>query len=110
MAARKSSRKRKSPTTDPFEVIVNTITRPEVIGLGLVLISVLTLLSLLTSSTGAITGAWIGWLRELFGMGIWGFPIVAGVLGLWMVIRAVEKMPDMPWQQPSALGILFWLP
>jgi len=106
MAARKSSRKRK-PTTDPIDAIANALTRPEVIGLALVLISVLTLLSLLTSSTGAITGAWLAWLTQLFGIAVWGFPIVTGVLGLWMVIRAVEKMPDMPWQQPVGLGILF---
>ncbi len=104
--ARKSTRKRK-PTTDPIDAIVNTISRPEVIGLVLVLISVLTLLSLLTSSTGAITSAWLAWLTQLFGIAVWGFPIVTAVLGLWMVIRAVEKMPDMPWQQPVALGILF---
>ncbi len=106
MAARKPSRKRK-PTTDPIDAFVNIIARPEVVGLILVLISVLTLLSLLTSSTGAITSAWLAWLTQLFGIAVWGFPIVTGVLGLWMVIRAVEKMPNMPWQQPVALGILF---
>jgi S-DNA-T family DNA segregation ATPase FtsK/SpoIIIE len=106
MAARKPARKRK-PTIDPIDAIANIITRPEVIGLVLVLISVLTLLSLLTSSTGAITGAWLAWLTQLFGIGVWGFPIVTGMLGLWMVIRAVEKMPNMPWQQPVSLSILF---
>lgn len=114
MAARKSARKptRKStrkgkPTTDPIDAMINAIGRPEVIGVILVLISVLTLLSLITSSTGAITGAWLTWLTQLFGVGVWGFPLVSGALGLWMVIRAVDKVPDMPWQQPVGLGILF---
>ncbi|MCB0110360.1 MAG: DNA translocase FtsK 4TM domain-containing protein, partial [Caldilineaceae bacterium] len=105
MTARKSTRKRK-PTADPLDVIANALTRPEVIGLILVLIAVLTMLSLLTSSTGAITGAWLAWLRGLFGVATWGFPVVLGALGLWMVIHAVEKMPDMPWQQPLGLGLL----
>ncbi len=107
MAPRKSSRKRKSTNADPLDLLAAFLSRPEVIGLTLVLISVLTLLSLLTSSTGAITGAWLEWLTLLFGVGVWGFPVVAGALGLWMVIRAVEKMPNMPWQQPVGLGILF---
>ncbi|HRW08094.1 MAG TPA: DNA translocase FtsK [Caldilineaceae bacterium] len=106
MAARKSTRKRKQ-NTDPIDAIINTLSRPEVIGLILVLIAVLTMLSLLTSSTGAVTGAWLAWLRELFGVAVWGFPVVIGALGLWMVIHAVDKMPDMPWQQPLGLAVLF---
>lgn len=107
MAARKSSRKRKQSHQDPLDVLAAILSRPEVIGLILVLVSVLTLLSLLTSSTGAITGAWLEWLTLLFGIGVWGFPLVTGAIGLWMVILAVEKMPNMPWRHPVGLGVLF---
>ncbi len=106
MAARKSTRKRKS-SADPLQATLDVITRPEVVGLVLVLFAVMTLLSLVTSSTGAITGAWLNWLKMLFGIGVWGFPFVSGALGLWMVIRAVEKMTNMPWRHPLGLGVLF---
>lgn len=106
MAARKSPRKRKA-STDPIQAALDIVTRPEVVGLVLVLFAVLTLLSLVTSSTGAITGAWLSWLQTLFGIGVWGFPFVSGALGLWMVIRAVEKMTNMPWRHPLGLGVLF---
>lgn len=106
MAARKSTRKRKS-SPDPLQTTLDIVTRPEVVGLVLVLFAVMTLLSLVTSSTGAITGAWLSWLDQLFGVGKWGFPIVSGALGLWMVIRAVEKMTNMPWRHPLGLGVLF---
>lgn len=107
MAKRKSTPQKRKQVNDPFQTALAVIQRPEVVGVTLVLVAVLTLLSLLTSSTGAITGVWIGWLEMLFGIGVWGFPLVIGAIGLWMVIRAVENMPDMPWQHPLGCGLLF---
>ncbi|MBX3010309.1 MAG: hypothetical protein KF832_02335 [Caldilineaceae bacterium] len=107
MAKRKASPQKRKPKQDPIAATLTMLQRPEVIGVILVLISLLTMLSLLTSSTGAITGAWIGWLETLFGIGIWGFPLVTSMLGLWMVIRAVENMPNMSWQHPAGFGVLF---
>lgn len=107
MAKRKAPSQKRKPKSDPFAALLTLLKRPEVIGVILVLVSMLTLLSLLTSSTGAITGAWIGGLEMLFGIGIWGFPLVTGMLGLWMVIRAVENMPNMSWQHPTGFAILF---
>lgn len=107
MAKRKSTPQKRKQNPDPLQTALAVLQRPEVVGVTLVLIAVLTLLSLLTSSTGAITGVWIGWLQMLFGIGVWGFPLVIGAIGLWMVIRAVENMPDMPWQHPLGCGLLF---
>ena len=108
MPKRKSSpAKKKQPQGDLLQSTAAVLQRPEVIGVILVLVSVLTLLSLLTSSTGTITGRWIEGLELLFGIGVWGFPLVSGALGLWMVIRAVDNMPNMPWQQPLGCGLLF---
>jgi S-DNA-T family DNA segregation ATPase FtsK/SpoIIIE len=81
--------------------------RPEVLGLLLVLLSVFTLLSLLTTTPGTITGQWIDLLAWLFGMGKWGVPLVTAALGLWIVIRAIDRMPDLPWQTPAGSAVLF---
>jgi len=105
MATRKA-RKRKS-SSDPIQVVWDVVTRPEVVGLGLLLFAMLTLLSLVTSSTGAITGAWLTWLRTLFGIGVWGFPFVSGLLGFWMVIRALQNESMLPWRYPLGVGVLF---
>jgi S-DNA-T family DNA segregation ATPase FtsK/SpoIIIE len=40
-------------------------------------------------------------------MGKWGVPLVTGALGLWVVIRAIDRMPDLPWQTPVGSGVLF---
>jgi len=107
MTKRKAPAKKRKQNRDWLADLLALIQRPDVMGVTLVLLSVLTLLSLLTSSTGAITGVWIDGLKLFFGIGVWGFPLVTGALGLWMVIRAVENMPDMPWQHPVGFALLF---
>src|SRR5688500_5105484 len=100
-------RSRKNRRYDPIDQILSIASRPEVLGLLLVLLSVFTLLSLLTTTRGAITGQWIDFLEQIFGMGKWGVPLVTGALGLWIVIRAIDRMPDLRWQTPAGSGILF---
>lgn len=106
MAARKSTRKRK-PQPNPVQSVTSWFSRGEIIGIILVFLAAITLLSLLTSSNGVLTATWLGWLETLFGIGLWGFPIVTGVLGMWMIIRAIEQMPDLPWQRPAGLSLIF---
>jgi S-DNA-T family DNA segregation ATPase FtsK/SpoIIIE len=100
-------RSRKSKRYDPIDQILTIAARPEVLGLVLVLLSVFTLLSLLTTTRGVITGQWVDFLEQLFGMGKWGVPLVTGALGLWVVIRAIDKMPDLPLQTPLGSTVLF---
>ncbi|MFZ1754642.1 MAG: DNA translocase FtsK 4TM domain-containing protein [Caldilineaceae bacterium] len=87
--------------------MLSFLLRTEVQGIVLVLLSVFTLLSLFTNSRGSITGAWIDLVRFLTGDGVWGVPLLTGALGLWMVIRAVDKMPDLPWQKPTGVSLIF---
>src|SRR5262245_21682069 len=106
MATRKSSRKNKAPPRPVLDVTA-LISRSEVVGVILVFLSAITLLSLLTSSNGVLTHTWLSWLEMLFGRGLWGFPLVTGALGMWMIIRAIENLPDLPWQRPAGMGLLF---
>ncbi len=107
MAKRRRSRRSK-PQPSLLQQLRESLLRAEVMGLSLVLISVFTLLSLLTGSRGQLTGWWIDTLTALVGVGVWGVPLVTGALGLWMVIRAIERMPDLPWQRPVGCALLFF--
>ncbi|CAN5747758.1 DNA translocase FtsK [soil metagenome] len=108
MAARKPAGKSKAPPKpDALQRLTATLARAEVGGVVLILLSAVTLLSLLTRSNGIITAALINTLQTLFGIGMWGFPLVTGTLGFWMVIRAIEQLPDLPWQRPAGLATLF---
>ena len=106
MPTKKGARRTK-PQPHPLQTMPALLSRGEVMGVILIFLSAITLLSLLTSSNGVLTATWLGWLGMLFGVGMWAFPVVTGVLGLWMMIRAFEKLPDLPWQRPAGLVLLF---
>jgi S-DNA-T family DNA segregation ATPase FtsK/SpoIIIE len=98
-------RSRKSRRNAPLDQLLALVGRVEVLGIFLVLVSIFTLLSLVTGSRGTITSWWIDGLAYLVGMGVWGLPLVTGALGLWVVIRAIEQMPDLPWQRPAGAAL-----
>ena len=123
MAAKRRTKKKATVQKRLLDGLA-TVTRVEVIGLSLVLISVFTLLSLLTDSRGSVTGLWIDLLRFATGDGVAGVPLLTGFLGLWLVLRAIEgskrgssasrngagaggELPILPWRVPSGLLLIF---
>lgn len=106
MAKAKRTTKRKKKQPDIFEELRRGLLRPEVIGLALILVSAFTLLSLVTNSRGSLTGAWIELLQRLVGVGVWGVPLALGAVGFWIIIYAIERMPNLPWQRPSGIALI----
>ena len=106
MAVRGRSKKTQKKPPSTWQQVRNVLTRAEFIGSGLILVSIFTLLSLVTGSRGQLTGAWIDGLETLIGVGVWGLPLLTGALGLWTVIRAIDRMEDQPWQRPVGFGLL----
>lgn len=84
-----------------------SLLRAEVLGAALVLLAIFTLLSLVSGGRGGVTEGWVGLVRSMFGSGVWALPLVTGALGLWLIIRAIERMPNMSWQRPLGFGVLF---
>ena len=104
MAAKR--RKRKSKQRFSINEFLSIAARPEILGLLLVLLSVFTLLSLMTGSRGQVTRILDQFAGASGRHGRLGLPLVTGALGLWVVIRAIERMPDLPWQRPAGSGLL----
>ena len=114
------AKRRRKKKTNPLRQLVDglaVIARMEIVGLSLVLISVFTLLSLLTGSRGSVTGLWIDLLRAATGDGVAGVPLLTGLLGLWMVLRVIDRparraasgrdMPILPWRIPTGMLLVF---
>ena len=75
--------------------------RPEIIGILLLLLALLTLLSLIPVERGAIMQRWIDLLRLGVGWGAWLLPIGCAGVGLWLIFvglgREPEIEPEKPW-------------
>lgn len=93
MAKKRRSTRRKS-SVPSFTI------RPEVVGLVLLALALLTLLSLISASRGTITTAWINFLETLFGWGIYITWFILGLMGLWFIRRFGAEDADEKWEKP----------
>ena len=105
-ATKRTTKGKKKPGL--VERVADLVIRPEVFGVALVGIAVFTILSLLTETRGSLTDTWISFLDDLVGLGAWGIPVVSGAIGIWLIIRAIDQMPNMPWQRPMGILLLFF--
>jgi len=75
--------------------------RPEILGILLLLVALLTLLSLIPVERGALMEGWVGLLQTAVGWGVWLMPILFGGLGLWLIFlglgREIKFEREKPW-------------
>jgi len=98
MAKRRSTRK-KTPPPSPT-------VRPEVFGLILLALSLLTVLSLLSVSRGSFTEAWLTFLTRLAGWGRYVIPVAFFMLGMWLIQRFGAEDADERWEKPIGVVLL----
>jgi S-DNA-T family DNA segregation ATPase FtsK/SpoIIIE len=96
MAKRSSKKQQSTPTV-----------RPEVFGLVLLALALLTTLSLLSISRGAFTEGWLRLLRGLIGWGMYLAPIGLALLGIWLLRRFAKEDSQERWEKPVGALLLF---
>jgi S-DNA-T family DNA segregation ATPase FtsK/SpoIIIE len=96
MAKRSSKKQQPTPTF-----------RPEIIGLVLLALALLTTLSLLSISRGAFTEGWLRLLSELIGWGMYLAPVAMAALGVWLLRRFATEEPQEKWEKPVGALLLF---
>jgi len=67
----------------------------------------LTLLSLLSSQNGVVTGWWIQSINRIAGWGSFILPIVLILGGVWLVLRNVERLPMLSAERATGLVLLY---
>ena len=65
------------------------------------------MLSLLSAKNSALTGGILAFFRRLFGAGIYVFPIVMLVGGLWLILRNFERVPQLTLPRATGFTLLF---
>ncbi len=80
----------------------------DIVGVILALIGFLTLLSLVSTQRGSVTGAWINALNKVAGWGTFVLPLALLVLGLWLVLRNIERMPVLSTERIVGITLLYF--
>src|ERR1700752_3263556 len=83
--------------------------RPEIAGVGLLILAGITLLSLFTPNRSIFIAGWLDFLRVLIGWGqyfIW-FPLV--LLAIWFFRRYGAEDNDEKWEKPVGTFLLLAL-
>jgi S-DNA-T family DNA segregation ATPase FtsK/SpoIIIE len=104
MAKRTSSRKKKSGGLD-----LSASLHPEIVGILLLLLALLTLLSLVPVERGAVMEGWITLLQSAVGWGVWLLPIGFGGLGLWLIFVGLGRELVIEREKPWGALLLFLL-
>jgi len=86
----------------------------DILGVILALVGLLTLLSLLSSSNGLLTGWWVDFVNRLAGWGSFILPIGLTGVGIWLILRNVERLPMLSAERLVGvillyLNLLAWL-
>lgn len=103
--ARKGSSPRKSDSWQLPQISAER--KLDILGVILALLGLLTLLSLVSTSRGSITGAWLDLLRNLSGWGTWVLPAALIGIGLWLVFRNIDRLPQLSAERVAGILLLY---
>jgi S-DNA-T family DNA segregation ATPase FtsK/SpoIIIE len=82
----------------------------DLIGVVLALVGLLTLLSLISAERSALTGGLIHFLGQVFGWGVYILPAGLIAIGVWLVLRNIERVPTFSIERVTGVILLyFWL-
>ena len=86
----------------------------DIVGVILALVGLLTLLSLFSPAHGSLTGWWVLFVNQVAGVGAFILPVALILVGVWLVLRNVERLPMLSAERLTGvvllyLNILAWL-
>ena len=76
-------------------------------GVLMLFAGLLTFLSLLSGRHNIATGGWLSFLGKLFGWGGYLFPVGLVIVGLWLVLRSLERIPRLGFERLVGVILLF---
>ena len=79
----------------------------DIIGVFVGLVGLLTFISLLSPSKSGLVSGWIETLDNVFGWGMFLFPIGLIICGGWLVLRKLDRVPRFGFERILGVTILF---
>ncbi len=82
----------------------------DVVGAIMAVAGMATILILFSVQRSAVTEGFISILSRLIGWGIYILPVALILMGLWLILRRIEKLPPLTLERATGIVILFiWL-
>ncbi|HEX9840047.1 MAG TPA: DNA translocase FtsK 4TM domain-containing protein, partial [Anaerolineales bacterium] len=107
--------KKKTPSQPPVVSIswweaLSPERKLDIVGAVMSVVGLLTLLILFSAQRSALTGNMVHLLGQIFGWGIYILPIGFIVMGLWLILRRIEKLPPLTPERGTGIVLFFfWL-
>lgn len=105
---RTKKRTTKAKTKKPLLKSISPQRYKDIFAIFLVLIGVLTLASLLTKNNGRITDWWVEILGWFFGWATYLLPILFLSLGVWILLRSIQRVPKLTAERIIGVLLLFF--
>jgi S-DNA-T family DNA segregation ATPase FtsK/SpoIIIE len=105
-----SSRTPKKRSLPPISILPNGISperKIDILGIALAVLGLLTVLSLFSANRSGLSGSWLGTLEAGFGWGMYILPIGLSVIGIWLVARNVDNLPELSVERITGFILLF---
>jgi S-DNA-T family DNA segregation ATPase FtsK/SpoIIIE len=107
----RSSQVRRSASRQPKNSLswkrISNERKLDILGVVLSLLGFLTILSLLSSQRGKVTGWWIDSLSKVSGWGAFVLPLALLVIGIWLILRNIEKLPLFSTERVVGIFLLY---
>ena len=82
----------------------------DVVGAIMAVVGLLTVLILFSAQRSVLTASMMNTLSQLFGWGIYILPVGLIVMGLWLILRRIEKLPPLSLERATGIILFFlWL-
>lgn len=82
----------------------------DVVGAIMAVVGIVTILILISAQRSALTGSMVRVLGYTFGWGIYVLPMGLILMGVWLILRRIEKLPPLSLERATGFVLFFfWL-
>ena len=82
----------------------------DVVGAIMAVVGVLTILILFSAQRSTLTEGFISLLSRVLGWGVYVMPVGLILMGIWLILRRIEKLPPLTLERATGIIVLFvWL-
>ena len=108
--AKPTARLQPEPASPSWWSTLSPERKLDVVGAIMAVVGILTVLILFSAQRSALTGSMLGVFRWMLGWGMYILPVALIVMGMWLILRRIEKLPRLSLERATGIVLFFlWL-